>query len=229
MSNANGMNKDSGNVEWYTPSWLIDKVRSFYAGRIDLDPASSFRANEVVRATSYFTQGDDGLAREWWGNVWVNHPYGKEEQPCKPNCKKKICTDPNATNYRGHCIDELKPGNDEWSLAICEGSIYADQILGICYNSISEPWCNRIIKNADAICNISPRVAFTNGETGEPQGSCQKGSILYYFGGNVDGFSRLFDGVLVVGNGKEYEGTVLVRHRQAQTINAGLPGQLALI
>jgi phage N-6-adenine-methyltransferase len=64
--------------EWYTPGHLIEMVRAFYGGAIDLDPASSDVAQETVRAVHYYTSETDGLAHEWSGDVWLNPPYGDE-------------------------------------------------------------------------------------------------------------------------------------------------------
>jgi ParB family chromosome partitioning protein len=63
----------STGAEWYTPSWLIDPIRTFLDG-IDLDPASCAQANRTVRAEHYYNKTDDGLTLPWGGNVFLNPP-----------------------------------------------------------------------------------------------------------------------------------------------------------
>lgn len=65
---------NTGNNEWYTPADIIDAARKVL-GTIDLDPASSLLANETVKAEKIYTVEDDGLAQEWFGNIWLNPPY----------------------------------------------------------------------------------------------------------------------------------------------------------
>lgn len=68
---------NTGNNEWYTPSKFIELARKVM-GSIDTDPASSEKANETVRATTFYTVEDDGLTKAWTGNVWMNPPYSSE-------------------------------------------------------------------------------------------------------------------------------------------------------
>jgi len=63
--------------EWYTPSKYIEAAREVM-GSIDLDPASCELANQTVKATKYYTKEDDGLSKDWHGNVWCNPPFNKE-------------------------------------------------------------------------------------------------------------------------------------------------------
>lgn len=60
--------------EWYTPADYIEAARDLMGG-IDLDPASSKEAQRIVLAGTYYTKGDDGLSKDWFGRVWLNPPY----------------------------------------------------------------------------------------------------------------------------------------------------------
>lgn len=64
--------------EWYSPSTIIEAGREAMGGQIDLDPASSTIANQTVKAATYYTVRDNGLARPWFGKVWCNPPYGRQ-------------------------------------------------------------------------------------------------------------------------------------------------------
>ena len=50
---------NSGENEWYTPKNIIESARAVM-GDIDLDPASSALANDIVQAKDYYTTNEDG-------------------------------------------------------------------------------------------------------------------------------------------------------------------------
>lgn len=62
-------------VEWYTPRQYIEAARRVM-GSIDTDPASNDFANKTVKAATYYTAQNSGLDQDWFGNVWLNPPYG---------------------------------------------------------------------------------------------------------------------------------------------------------
>jgi hypothetical protein len=60
--------------EWRTPPSVIETVREFFGGTIDLDPCSNSHDKPSVPAHLYFTAADNGLTKEWRGKVFVNPP-----------------------------------------------------------------------------------------------------------------------------------------------------------
>lgn len=77
MNNATLINQDSGKNEYGTPVDIVERARNTM-GRIDLDPASSEFFNKTVEAFHFFDKNSKSLDAIWWGNVWMNHPYGKD-------------------------------------------------------------------------------------------------------------------------------------------------------
>lgn len=64
--------------EWYTPPEIIAAVRAVMP--IELDPASCYEAQQIIRADLYFDAKMNGLhpMRRWQGRVYLNPPYGDQ-------------------------------------------------------------------------------------------------------------------------------------------------------
>lgn len=71
-----GVHFTSKSDDWATPQYLVDWAadRFIRKGCFDLDPCAS---HLNYKAKSYFNIDDDGLSKMWFGNVWLNPPYGR--------------------------------------------------------------------------------------------------------------------------------------------------------
>jgi len=74
------LTQDSGNTEYYTPQ-IYTLGALAVMGSINLDPASSLKANEAILADQIFTEAENGLEQDWYGNIWLNHPFGRVANP----------------------------------------------------------------------------------------------------------------------------------------------------
>lgn len=63
-------------VEWYTPPEIFEALNVTF----DIDVASPIGGVPYIPAKNYFTKEDNGLKKEWYGNVWMNPPYGKHTE-----------------------------------------------------------------------------------------------------------------------------------------------------
>lgn len=161
-NNAQLINQSSGAVEWYTPRAIIEAARATMGG-IDLDPASSRIANQVVQATKYFDECTDGLrpSLTWTGRVWLNHPFSRQE------------------NYFWirKLIHHYQSGDIE-------------QACCITFASTSEAWFTPLF--AYPMCFLQPRTNYYL-PSGKKATGVTKGSVVTYLGSNVNRFAAMFD------------------------------------
>lgn len=139
----------TGDNEWYTPDVYVVAAREVL-GTIDLDPASSVVANEVVGAAKYYTETDNGLIHPWNGKVWMNPPYA---QPLIQEFTQKL-------------VDEVVAGN-------------VTEAISLTHNYTDTAWFHAALPKASAICFTRGRVKFEK-PCGEKASATQGQVFFYY-------------------------------------------------
>lgn len=121
----------------------------------------------------------NGLLIDWEKYTYVNPPYSEPEQPCKPNCKKKICS------QRGFCLDEYRPGQIDWIKKSIEQSKKGCNVFMLIPSDTSTViWNDYVMKYASKIYFVKGRIKFV-GAKGMPK----FGNALVQFGG----VNKVFD------------------------------------
>lgn len=132
LSNDIGWRKEQ-TFEWYTPPKYIEMAREVM-GEIDLDPASNAIAQEWIKAKYFYTQEEDGLIQRWFGNVWVNPPYGRKYPRL----------------FLERAIERYNSGEIQQAILLL--------------NRTGASWYLRLKDKCTAICQASKRIAFMSPE-----------------------------------------------------------------
>ena len=151
----------SESTEWYTPKPYVDAAR-LVMGSIDCDPASNDLANQIVRASVYYTKETNGFDKRWEGNVWLNPPYG---------------------------IDGKRSNQSRWTQRLIEqyqAGITRQAVL-LVNSKTSERWFQPLYEYP--ICFTDHRIRFYSpGRAEQPT----TGNALVYLGPSVDTFVQVF-------------------------------------
>lgn len=122
--------QNSGNNEWYTPAEYIDAARAVM-GHIDLDPASTEAANEVIQAQKFYTENDNGLLYDWHGRVWMNPPYAQ----------------PAIADFCAKMREEFDAGR-------------VTEAIVLVNNATETAWFHSLVESASAVCFPLARIRF---------------------------------------------------------------------
>jgi phage N-6-adenine-methyltransferase len=152
---------NSGENEWYTPPEYIAAAVEVM-GRIDLDPASSERANKIVAASKFYTAEDDGLTKFWAGKVWMNPPYSTEY----------------VRHFANKYAEHVKNGD------ISEGIVLVN-------NATETNWFNELINVSSAVVFPTGRIKFID-KNNNAAGAPLQGQTVIYAGKNIQKFLEVF-------------------------------------
>lgn len=153
--------KRAQRCEWYIPRKYVEAARAVM-GKIDLDPASSEIANQVVKARTYFTIEDDGLSKEWRGNVLLNPPYSR------------------------YWIERFA---DKLLAEIAAGRV--KQAVLIVHPKTGIGWFSRVAGAATSICLGKGRIQFWRPDGSVGKSPMTSNAFLYY-GRHIKRFEKLF-------------------------------------
>lgn len=139
----------TGENEWYTPAEYIELARSVL-GAIDLDPASSKKAQETVKAAKFFTINEDGLNQQWHGRVWLNPPFAQ----------------PFITDFISKTVEEVSAGRTEAAIVLT-------------HNYTDTSWFHLAASICNGICFTRGRVKFVSGD-GDIAAPTQGQAFFYF-------------------------------------------------
>lgn len=152
---------NSGESEWYTPLNYIKAAREVM-GSIDLDPASSDKANEIIKASIYYTVYNDGRTKRWEGNVWLNPPYSQ----------------PLVSEFCNLLVEKYQNGEIQQACVLVN-------------NATETAFFQNMLKVCQVVCFIKGRIRFLD-SSGNGIGTPLQGQAILYFGSRKELFARLF-------------------------------------
>ena len=155
-------------TDWETPQALFAKLHSEF--QFTIDGAASKRNAKLARFY------DDAFrAFPFRETIFVNPPYGREEQVCVPSrCRRKTCRE------RGFHVEAHVPGMDAWIdlFARWSDSTHESTVASLVTNATEADWARTAWSSAWEMRLVGPgRVPFEL--DGVPQSGNTGGSVIY--------------------------------------------------
>lgn len=130
------VSENTGFEQYRTPKKFVESARRVM-GSIDLDPATHEKANRVIAADTYYTQEDDGLSKDWLGNVFLNPPY----------------TAGLVDKFAKKLVKSFRLGD-------------VKQAVWLSNNSTDTKWFHQLIQPASLLCFPKGRIQFDSDKSG---------------------------------------------------------------
>ncbi len=128
----------SGWNAWSTPQNVLDTLCEVVGGRFDLDPCASRQSRLRKHARHYLTEVEDGLGQPWYGQVYINPPYG-----------------PPLSRWTAKAVEEV-------------ASCRADLVIGLVPARTDTRWWHNTIAGLSDVWLLRGRLAFGAGEHKAP-------------------------------------------------------------
>ena len=151
----------SANDDWRTPAKYVEMARRVM-GSIDVDPASTDIAQEIVKAGKHYTKEDDGLLHTWHGNVWLNPPYSAAK----------------VRKFAGKLLLQHQTRATKQAVVLTNAAT-------------DTQWFHMLLDNCNCFCLKIGRIAFTAPD-GTKSVRPAHGSAFFYFGNNAAAFYSEF-------------------------------------
>jgi hypothetical protein len=155
---------NSGNSEWYTPQEYVSAAREVMGG-IDIDPCSCQDANRVIKATTFYSEADDGFSKEWHGRLYTNPPYGEGT----------------IDKFADKLLDEI-------------GLQRVTQAIVLVNNCTETKWFQRLLRVSSNVCFPMGRISFWSADR-PSKNPLQGQTFLHFCSPDQNGtrFLRVFD------------------------------------
>ena len=152
-----GRKSVTNNKEWGTPPKIVDTIKEFWDGEIDLDPCSN-EFSIVNAKVEYCLPRLDGLEETWnFKRIFVNPPYGKDKE-------------------RGTTI------KDWISKCNCANVVYNSEVIALIpVATNTSHWKHNIFGNATNVCFLrDTRLKFLENGEYSKKGAPMACALVYW-------------------------------------------------